>query len=65
MSTLIRAASGIVVRRYTNSTDTVFGVTLDGRNAPITNMDRIVGPTITTEPLEVCLRTGTDCRRFH
>lgn len=53
MSTLIQAAWGVVVGRYANTTDTVFGVTLAGRNAPIVNMDSIVGPTITTVPFRV------------
>ncbi|CAA9959565.1 hypothetical protein PTMSG1_02982 [Pyrenophora teres f. maculata] len=55
-STLVRAAWAIVTSRYTSSDDVVFGTTVTGRNAPITGVEAIVGPTIATVPLRVCLQ---------
>ncbi|KAE8823734.1 hypothetical protein PTNB85_09859 [Pyrenophora teres f. teres] len=55
-STLIRAAWAIVTSRYISSDDVVFGTTVTGRNAPIAGVEAMVGPTIATVPLRVCLQ---------
>ncbi|KAE8855468.1 hypothetical protein PTNB73_10125 [Pyrenophora teres f. teres] len=55
-STLARAAWAIVTSRYTSSDDVVFGATVTGRNAPIAGVEAMVGPTIATVPLRVCLQ---------
>ncbi|KAH6603875.1 hypothetical protein Trco_007321 [Trichoderma cornu-damae] len=47
-STLIRSAVGLVLSRYTNSTDVVFGTTLWGRNVPVVGVEDINGPTFAT-----------------
>lgn len=55
MSTIIRAAWALVLGRYTDSEDVVFGATVSGRNAPVRDMERISGPTITTVPVKIHL----------
>ncbi len=52
-STLVRAAWAIVASRYTNSDDVVFGATVTGRNAPVTGIEAMLGPTIATVPVRV------------
>lgn len=53
LSTIIRAAWAIVVARYCDSEDVVFGATMSGRNAPVKDIEYIAGPTITTIPIRV------------
>ncbi|KAE8873304.1 hypothetical protein PTNB73_02455 [Pyrenophora teres f. teres] len=55
-STLVRASWAIVTSRYISSDDVVFGTTVTGRNAPIAGVEAMVGPTIATVPLRVCLQ---------
>lgn len=57
MSTIVRAAWGLTCCAYSGSQDAVFGVTLTGRDSPVPNIDRIVGPTIATVPFRVKLRS--------
>ncbi|KAF4471665.1 non-ribosomal peptide synthetase [Fusarium albosuccineum] len=57
-SALLRAAWGLVVSRMTDSDDVVFGVTVSGRSAPVTELDRILAPTIATVPLRVRPQQG-------
>ncbi|KAK2922803.1 Polyketide synthase, phosphopantetheine-binding domain [Fusarium oxysporum f. sp. vasinfectum] len=54
-STLIRAAWAILASQYTNSDDVVFGATVSGRNAPVVGIEAMLGPTIATVPVRVCL----------
>lgn len=51
VSVFIQAAWGILLSKYSNSTDVVFGQTVSGRTAPIENVDKIVGPCLTTIPV--------------
>ncbi|KAK8104886.1 uncharacterized protein PG998_011919 [Apiospora kogelbergensis] len=53
MSTLLRTAYALVVGKYTASRDVVFGTTLSGRNAPVADVEAIVGPTIATVPVRL------------
>ncbi|KAK3216152.1 hypothetical protein GRF29_8g2302175 [Pseudopithomyces chartarum] len=55
-STLIRAAWAIVASRYTSSGDVVFGTTVMGRNTPVAGIDAMIGPTIATVPVRVCVQ---------
>jgi hypothetical protein len=57
-STIIRAAWALVLGRYTDSEDVVFGATMSGRNAPVRDIERINGPTITTVPSR-CISTAS------
>ena len=54
-STMLQAAWSLVISRYTDSDDILFGATLSGRNAAIKGIEHITGPTITTVPVRVRL----------
>ena len=54
-STILRAAWALVLSQYTGTKDVVFGATLSGRQAAVRDIDRIIGPTITTVPIRVKL----------
>ncbi|EEP79615.1 hypothetical protein UREG_04461 [Uncinocarpus reesii 1704] len=55
---VLRAAWTLVLSRYTDSEDIVFGTTLSGRNVPVHGIDKMIGPTITTVPVRVHLKSG-------
>ena len=57
-STIIRAAWSILVARLTGSSDTVFGATVTGRNAPVPGVEEMMGPTISTVPIRVRVDRG-------
>lgn len=58
LSNVIRLAWAVVISAYTDSKDVVFGLTVTGRSAPLTQVDEITGPTIATLPFRV--RLGVD-----
>jgi len=64
MATVLRAAWAMIVARYSDSDDIVFGVTSIGRNAPVEGIDMIIGPTITTIPIRVTLSRSQTLARF-
>ncbi|KAI9903492.1 hypothetical protein N3K66_000021 [Trichothecium roseum] len=53
VSTMIRGALALLIHQYTRSADVIFGAVLSGRNAPVSDVDDIVGPTIATVPVRV------------
>ncbi|GFG16853.1 nonribosomal peptide synthetase 12 [Aspergillus udagawae] len=53
MSSFIRLAWALVISQYTSTNDTVFGVTVTGRNAPVDDIENLPAPTISTLPLRV------------
>ncbi|KAH6681478.1 hypothetical protein B0J14DRAFT_470202 [Halenospora varia] len=53
IATAIRAAWALVVARYEESSDVVFGMTLSGRDIPMPGIEAVVGPTISTVPVRV------------
>lgn len=53
LSTIIRAAWAILIGKYANSNDVVFGAVLSGRTDSSIHLDRVMGPTITTVPIRV------------
>ncbi|KAK2601699.1 hypothetical protein QQS21_004774 [Conoideocrella luteorostrata] len=55
-STTVRTSWAILMARYTNAPDVVFGATVSGRQAPLPGIDRIAGPTIATVPVRVKVR---------
>ncbi|KAI1626476.1 hypothetical protein EDD37DRAFT_349340 [Exophiala viscosa] len=55
MATVLREAWGFCLSQYADSKDIVFGVTLSGRNCPVADIGKIIGPTITTVPVKVTL----------
>lgn len=50
---MVELAWAIVLARYTDSTDTTFGVTFTGRRALFPSVNRMSGPTIATVPRRV------------
>jgi amino acid adenylation domain-containing protein len=57
ISTVIRAAWGILLARYSDSDDVMFGETVSGRNASVKGILSIVGPTVSTVPVRIRLGT--------
>ncbi|KAE8392552.1 hypothetical protein BDV23DRAFT_54358 [Aspergillus alliaceus] len=64
MAILLRAAWAIVMARYTDSEDIVYGLTLSGRDALVPHIERIAGPTITTVPMNVHLNPDMPLQSF-
>lgn len=54
MATVLRAAWAIVLASHdNNSEDVVFGSAVSGRQAPVSGIERMVGPVISTVPVRV------------
>lgn len=54
-STIFRSALALLLSEYTASDDVLFGVTMSGRQAAVSGVDQMSGPTITTIPVRVSL----------
>ncbi|KAI4273877.1 MAG: hypothetical protein LQ337_004328 [Flavoplaca oasis] len=52
---VLRAAWSILSSKYTNAKDTLFGVTVSGRQTAFHGVEQLTGPTIATVPLRVIL----------
>ncbi|EGD97060.1 nonribosomal peptide synthetase [Trichophyton tonsurans CBS 112818] len=50
-SNVIRLALALLISHYTNCEDIIFGVTVNGRGAPVANIDEVTGPTFSTIPM--------------
>ena len=55
ISTAIRTAWALLISRYCNSNTAIFGGTVTGRQAAVSGIERIIGPTIATVPLLLTL----------
>lgn len=55
MPSIIRAAWGILIGSHSEAEDVVFGSIVSGRNAPVPDIDRLVGPGIAAVPVRVKL----------
>lgn len=64
MSTIIRAAWGLVISRYSESDDVVFGTTMSGRTVPVQDIEHMSGPTITTVPVRVLVSPKQDVKQW-
>jgi amino acid adenylation domain-containing protein len=53
MSTIVQGVWAILLSRYSNECDVVFGTTLSGRTAPLEDIENMVGLFINTLPLRV------------
>lgn len=53
VATAVRAALAILISRYTNCPDAVFGATVMGRQAAVPGVESMAGPTFTTLPVRV------------
>jgi hypothetical protein len=60
--TIARAAWALVLSQYTNSDTVLFGATLSGRNAGMTGIESVCGPTIATVPVRVKIPRGQNIR---
>lgn len=58
MNTIVEAAWGILLQRYNNSKDVVFGKVVSGRNVPINGIENMVGLFINTIPVRVSSEAG-------
>ena len=61
---LLRAAWALLAAKCSDATDVVFGITLSGRNAPVSQINTILGPTFTTVPVRVKLDTSHKIKQF-
>jgi amino acid adenylation domain-containing protein len=52
-STIIRSSWAILATQYTQSSDVIFAVTVNGRQASMKGVENCVGPTISTFPLAI------------
>ncbi|KAM0437030.1 hypothetical protein ACHAQK_007508 [Fusarium lateritium] len=53
LATMVRAACALAIYRHSGAQDVVFGAVLSGRNAPVTGIEEIIGPTIATVPVRI------------
>lgn len=56
LAVLFYAAWGILLQRYMNCKDVVFGTTTSGRDIEIEHIDKMVGLFIQTPPLRICYK---------
>ncbi|KAI9729802.1 MAG: hypothetical protein M1818_008379 [Claussenomyces sp. TS43310] len=64
VSTIVRAAWGLLLSQYSDSNDIVFGTTTSGRNAPVSEIESVVGPTIATIPVRMLLDNSKSITMF-
>jgi amino acid adenylation domain-containing protein len=57
LNTCIQAAWGLLISRYSNSRDVVFGIVSSGRPVELPQIDRMVGLFVNTMPLRVQLQS--------
>ncbi|PSN65088.1 nonribosomal peptide synthetase-like protein [Corynespora cassiicola Philippines] len=57
-ATLLQVAWAILLGRYGESPDVVFGLTQSGRSAPLPQIEEMTGPTATTVPVRVQVAGG-------
>lgn len=57
-STAIRTAWALLSGKYTDSDDVIFGATLTGRQAAVSGIDQMIGPTIATVPVRIIMGRG-------
>src|SRR5262249_47056450 len=53
LSTLVHGAFALLLARYSGESDVVFGVTVSGRDAPLSGIDTMVGMFINTIPVRL------------
>jgi amino acid adenylation domain-containing protein/non-ribosomal peptide synthase protein (TIGR01720 family) len=61
---LIRAAWGFVLATYSGSDDVLWGETNSGREAPVPDIEDIIGPTLTTAPVRLKLNRELTIREY-
>ncbi|KAI9792201.1 MAG: NRPS [Peltula sp. TS41687] len=63
-ATVLYAASVLVLGRHGEVDDVVFGVSLSGRDAPVDNIEEMVGPTLATIPFRTRLDRAASVSHF-
>ncbi|KJZ69526.1 hypothetical protein HIM_11088 [Hirsutella minnesotensis 3608] len=58
LASLVKAAWSIVLARAAKKKDIVFGHIINGRDAPLQDVERISGPCITISPFRVVIQEG-------
>ncbi|MGM9979362.1 MAG: amino acid adenylation domain-containing protein [Clostridium sp.] len=53
INTVLESAWGILLQKYNNSSDIVFGKVVSGRNAEVKGIDKVIGLFINTIPLRI------------
>lgn len=61
---VVRAAWALVMGRHMQTDDVVFGVTLSGRNAPVSQITSMIAPTITTLPVRVSINSHHNVQEY-
>lgn len=64
MPSVIRAAWAMTLARHSDSDDVVFGMTMSGRNVPISNIENMMGPTFATLPIRTRVNSTQTRARF-
>ncbi|KAJ0417664.1 Nonribosomal peptide synthetase 13 [Aspergillus carlsbadensis] len=59
LASYIHLAWSLVMAQYTDSAESVYGLTVSGRSAPLDNISDVAGPTIATIPMRVALGTAS------
>lgn len=64
VAVLLNTAWGILLQRYNNTDDVVFGITKSGRTASINGIDNIVGLFINTIPIRISVKDGESIKEL-
>ncbi|ORY07645.1 nonribosomal peptide synthetase-like protein [Clohesyomyces aquaticus] len=64
LATIIRGAWALTVSMYLGHSDIIFGETLTGRSVPISGIEEIEGPMITTIPLRIQVGAEVTVSRY-
>ncbi|KAH8660628.1 hypothetical protein BX600DRAFT_523663 [Xylariales sp. PMI_506] len=64
LAILLRSAWAVTVATYTGSTEATINISLSGRDAPVMDIDNIIGTTITTVPVRIKLNSGLSVEHF-
>jgi brevianamide F synthase len=64
LATLVKAAWAFTLSEFAHECDIVFGQFVSGRNAPLPNIDGIVGPCVKELPLRVTIQNGWTVQEF-
>lgn len=60
LSALLKVAWGLTLGQFTGSNEALFGTVVNGRSAPLTGVEQITGPTITTVPTRISFQYDQD-----
>ncbi|KAK4495598.1 hypothetical protein PRZ48_012866 [Zasmidium cellare] len=58
---ILQAAWALLLGSYTGTPDITFGSVFSGRNIPVTGVDEVFGPCLTTLPLRIDTDTANTC----